>query len=235
LPVDIYGSIMANILTVSLQQAAQGGKMRDLFIEAYKPFIAATVCRVCGKYKTWGIDEELSIGLMAFNEAIDKFDGRGKFLSFSKLVIKSRLYDYFRYVKRRGESESLYGEDGRESQSVVDISFDERLKDTQRNELNEELQLFNQELSTKNITIKDLVKSSPKHIKKRKAVNDVIKFMLSSKECLEFFKASGNLPLKIIEDNLNISRKLIEPYRKYIISALIIYNGNYTYLKEYIK
>jgi RNA polymerase sigma factor len=226
---------MANTLSISIQQAARGGKMRELFIEAYKPFVAATVCRVCGKYKTWGIDEELSIGLMAFNEAIDKFDGRGKFLSFAKLVIKSRLYDYFRYQKRRGESESLYAEDGRETQSIIDASFDMRLQDQQRTELIEELSCFYKELAAYNITIKELIKCSPKHGKKRKAVSEVMRFMRLNKECMDYFNSCGNLPLKIIEEKLGISRKLIEPYRKYIIASLIIYRGKYNYLMEYIK
>lgn len=226
---------MINSLTISINQAATNSRMRNLFIEAYKPFIAATVSRVCGRYKRWGTDEELSIGLMAFNEAIDKFDGRGNFLSFAKLVIKSRLYDYFRYLKRRGEGESLYSEDGRETQDVIDLSFDLRLKDLQRMELHEEMVFLKKELAAYNITLSDLLKTSPKHGKKRKAVSKVIKFMCGNLKCIEYFKSSGNLPLKVIEENLKVSRKLIEPYRKYIIASIIIYNGKYSYLKEYLK
>ncbi len=226
---------MTEALAASLRQASADSAKRELFIEAYKPFIAAVVSRICGKYKQYGIDEELSIGLMAFNEAIDKFDGRGSFLSFAKLVIKSRLYDYFRYLKRRGEVESLYGEDGRETQSVMDVSFDNELKSSQRLELCGEIEMFKQELGRYNITLSDLAKASPKHGRKRNAVSEVIRYMLSDQKCIEFFASSGNIPLKIIETNLNISRKLIEPYRKYIIASLLIYRGNYCYLKEYIK
>lgn len=226
---------MSDTLSISIQQVVCDSRKRDLFIEAYKPFIAATVSKICGKYKSYGIDEELSIGLLAFNEAIDKFDGRGSFLSFSKLVIKSRLYDYFRYQKRRGEGESLYSEDGRETQGIVDISFDSALKNQQRSELADEIELFKNELLKYDISMTELVKASPKHGKKRHAVKKVISFIQSEEKCLEFFKQSGNLPLKIIESNLNISRKLIEPYRKYVIASVLIFLGNYTYLKEYLK
>jgi RNA polymerase sigma factor len=172
---------------------------------------------------------------MAFNEAIDKFDGRGSFLSFAKLVIKSRLYDYFRYLNRRGESESLYGDDGRETSGVIDKSFDNELKNSQRLELCSEIETFKKELSKYSISLEDLAKASPKHGKKRNAVNDVISYIIGNPKCLNFFEASGNIPLKIVESDLEISRKLIEPYRKYIIASILIQRGNYSYLKEYIK
>lgn len=226
---------MTDSLSVSIQQAANDNAKREIFIEAYKPFIAAVVSRICGKYKQFGIDEELSIGLMAFNEAIDKFDGRGSFLSFAKLVIKSRLYDYFRYLKRRGESESLFDEEGRESRGIINVSFDSELQKNQRLELCGEIESFKKELAVYNISLSDLAKASPKHGRKRKAVNDVIRYMQSDGKCMEYFKSSGNLPLKIIESTLKISRKLIEPYRKYIIASILIYSGGYSYLKEYIK
>lgn len=226
---------MSDAISITIQQAMADSKKRELFIEAYKPFIAATVSKICGKYKIYGVDEELSIGLMAFDEAISKFDGRGSFLSFAKLVIKSRLYDYFRYQKRRGEGESLYLEDGRETQSIVDKSLDTDIKVQQQFELKDEIESFSRELSRYDITMSELVKASPKHGKKRNAVSEVIKFIRSDPECMEYFKSSGNLPLKIIESKLGISRKLIEPYRKYIIASLVIYFGKYAYLKEYLK
>jgi len=130
---------MIQALSISVQQAVDDKRKRDLFIEAYKPFIAAVVSKICGKYKQYGIDEELSVGLLAFNEAIDKYDGRGSFLSFAKLVIKSRLYDYFRFIKRHSGSESLYNGEGRESQGLVNLSFDCELKKSQQIELNEEI------------------------------------------------------------------------------------------------
>lgn len=226
---------MSETLSVTIQQAISDSRKRELFIEAYKPFIASTVSKICGKYKIYGVDEELSIGLMAFDEAISKFDGRGSFLSFAKLVIKSRLYDYFRYQKRRGEGESLYMEDGRETQSIVDKSFDSDIKAQQQFELKDEITSFSKELEKYDISMSELVKASPKHGKKRNAVSEVIRFIRSDAECMEFFKSSGNLPLKIIENKLKISRKLIEPYRKYIIASLVISMGKYTYLKEYLK
>jgi len=72
--------------------------IREEFIQNHKPFIVKTSSELCKRYLTWGHDEELSIALVAFNEAIDcyKPDERASFHCFSKTVIKRRLIDYFR-------------------------------------------------------------------------------------------------------------------------------------------
>lgn len=38
----------------------------NLFVEEYKPFIAACTQKVVGRYVAYGQDDELSIALMAF-------------------------------------------------------------------------------------------------------------------------------------------------------------------------
>jgi RNA polymerase sigma factor len=45
---------------------------------------------------------------------------------------------------------------------------------------------------------------------------------------------SKQLPLKIIENNLKIPRKILERHRKYIIAAIEILYGEYPYLAEYL-
>jgi len=67
------------------------------FIEEYKPFIASCVEKIVGRYVVYGQDDELSIALIAFSEAIKAFDSsRGNFLSFAQNVIKRRIIDYYR-------------------------------------------------------------------------------------------------------------------------------------------
>ena len=52
-------------------------------IEEYKPFIASTVESHLGRYVEYGRDDELSIALIAFHEAIEKVS-KENFLSFAK-------------------------------------------------------------------------------------------------------------------------------------------------------
>jgi RNA polymerase sigma factor len=43
------------------------------------------------------------------------------------------------------------------------------------------------------------------------------------------------LPIKIIQKNLKVPRKLLERHRKYIIAVVEILKGDYPYLSEYLK
>src|SRR5665648_734158 len=72
--------------------------MREELIRSHKEFIAKVSSKVCRRYLSWDNDDELSIALLGFNEAIDSFDPHGgaSFHSFVQMVIRRRLVDYFR-------------------------------------------------------------------------------------------------------------------------------------------
>ena len=64
------------------------------FVEEYKPFIASCTEKVTGRFVNYGSDDELSIAMIAFVEAIRSFDSsKGNFFSFSRNVIKRRLIE----------------------------------------------------------------------------------------------------------------------------------------------
>ena len=54
------------------------------FVEEYKPFIASCTEKVTGRYVRYGEDDELSIALLAFVEAVRSYKiDKGNFLPFS--------------------------------------------------------------------------------------------------------------------------------------------------------
>jgi RNA polymerase sigma factor len=52
---------------------------------------------------------------------------------------------------------------------------------------------------------------------------------------LSELKSSKQLPLKIIENNCKIPRKILERHRKYIIAAIELLHGEYPNLAEYLR
>ncbi len=216
-----------------VERAKVDPEFRNRFIEQYKPFIAGCVSAITGRSVSYGEDDELSLALIAFNQAIDKFDGRGSFLSFARLVIRNRLYDYFRTQKER--SEPLYNEDETESSAVVSAAVDRFRADDESRDVAEEIRAVSEELKKFGITFTELVSVSPKHRAKRKMLKGVLDFILSSDEAMNSFKSTGNLPLRLIETALGIPRKKIEPYRKYVVAMILISAGDYYYLQEYLK
>ena len=76
-------------------------RLREQFIVDYRPFVIKTISRFCGKFIELENADEYSVGLIAFNEAINGYDpvkGSG-FISFAGQVIRRRLIDHSRKNK----------------------------------------------------------------------------------------------------------------------------------------
>ncbi|MHB8917252.1 MAG: sigma-70 family RNA polymerase sigma factor, partial [Desulfocucumaceae bacterium] len=78
------------------------GQAREDIIDAHRSFVTRVALKVCGRSLEWDRDDELIIGMTAFNEAIDRFDeNRGvPFQAFARLIIKSRITDFLRRQQR---------------------------------------------------------------------------------------------------------------------------------------
>ncbi|MDU7069157.1 MAG: sigma factor, partial [Clostridium perfringens] len=58
-------------------------------------FILNTISNLTGRYVPIENDEEFSLGILAFIEAVEKYNSqKGNFHSFAKLVIESRIKNY---------------------------------------------------------------------------------------------------------------------------------------------
>lgn len=220
---------------VNIQEIREDSLKRNHFIEAYKPFVATVVYQILGKRVEYGVDDELQIALIGFNHAIDKFDGRGSFFSFAKLIIRNRIYDYYRLNKKHLNNEPIIDADDNENFKVSEVAFKKAEIDEYAFDLRQEIEMLAKDLKKYNINFLELVKISPKHKNKRKVINDVVSFLLNNEEAMKYFHATKNIPLKLVEDGLSISRKNIEPYRKYIIALLVISESHCYYLKEYLE
>ena len=70
-------------------------------IIAYQPFILSIVSKEKNQYINIDNDEEYQIGLLAFYEAIKKYDNeKGSFFHFYRIVIKSRFNNYWEKEKK---------------------------------------------------------------------------------------------------------------------------------------
>lgn len=234
-----------SMYTVSINDRVEQIKSQDeeinRLVEEYKPFIASCVQGVTGRYVRYGEDDELSIGMMAFVEAIKSYDStRGSFLTFSKNVIKRRLIDYFRKENKHNNLISIneyMGSD--DDDSEVDLSSKEAINKYTDAEISEyrrlELEQLKKELSNWEISFFELVDVSPKADKTRKAYGDIIKFLISQPELVKLIKTKKYLPIAEIEKFTRIPRKTIERARKYIIAVLIINTGDYQYIRDYVS
>ncbi|OLS41886.1 RNA polymerase sigma factor SigI [Bacillus sp. MRMR6] len=210
-------------------------------IDAYKPFIAKTVSSVCKRY-IYETDDEFSIGLIAFNEAIEKYSPeKGKsLLSFSEVLIKRRVIDYIRKQSKNNHiSMDLTFSSLQENTVGIgiinDLSLEEFKKKSDEELRREEIIHFQLLLTSFDLSFSDLVKNSPKHADARENAILVARKLVEDTELKNKLLEKKRLPIKELEKMVDISRKTIERNRKYIIAIALILSSDYVYMKEYLK
>lgn len=169
------------------------------FVEEYKPFIASCAEKVTGRYMSYDADDELSIAMIAFVEAIRSFDSsKGNFFTFSRNVIKRRLIDYYRKEKRYRDVVPLnvYAQDG---ETEIDLGADEAIREFSDRDIAElrrvEIEELAKELRQWNITYRDLAKVSPRHRKTREQCAVLAGIILSRPDMLESIMVRKYLPV----------------------------------------
>jgi RNA polymerase sigma factor len=210
-------------------------------IDAYKPFIAKTVSSVCKRY-IYETDDEFSIGLIAFNEAIEKYSPeKGKsLLSFSEVLIKRRVIDYIRKQSRNNHismdlTYSSLQENTVGIGIINDLSLEEYKQKSDEELRKEEITQFQLLLKTYDLSFSDLVQNSPKHADARENAILVARKLVEDTELKKILFEKKRLPIKELEKMVNISRKTIERNRKYIIAIALILSSDYVFMKEYLK
>ena len=161
---------------------------KDLLIKQFKPFIASVIQKRLGKFLAYGVDDELSIGLLAFDEAINSYNiNKGKFLSFSRLVITNRIIDYYRKQSRQSHSTSSYDDtEDDTTASLIDKKSVEQF--TLQSELEDkkfEIIEYSHELSLWGINFSELERISPKQDNLRMEYINCAKMIANDKNILD--------------------------------------------------
>lgn len=146
------------------------------------PFIIKSISDVTGRYVSCENDEELSVGLLGFHEAIERYDNeKGHFLSFAKLVIGSRIKNYLKGENKHNHS-SL--------DELVDKGLDFRDEYFDPKEDNsmllEEITALKNEISSFGFTLEDLVNEAPKQQATRKNAINLSEEISKDEEFLSF-------------------------------------------------
>lgn len=217
--------------------------LRNQVITDYQPFIAKITSQFCKRYVNPESDDEFSIALAAFNEAINQFsfESGKSFLGFSQTVIRRRLIDYVRSEQRHAgqipytafevEDEEANITNPIESRQAIDhydLSLQAEARREEILELDRELQRFG-------ISFSELPDQSPKHADSRMTLLGIAKLLADHEAMMGTLLTKKMLPLKELLEYVHVSRKTLERNRKFIITVALIRHGSYPFLKEYIK
>ncbi len=208
-------------------------------MEAHKNFILQCISQVTKRYVDIYNDEEYSIGLLAFHEAIDQYDlyQNVSFLSFASLVIRRRIIDHIRAQQKYKLilPMSSFSHDDEENigiENLVTVHFDEYFEISISKE---EILLLTQTLLQYKISFSDLVRLTPKHKDTKKRVFSIVHIILQNPAFLNFLLQNKKLPIALLCKEIYISRITIERHRKYIIAMTILLSGPYENLQKYVK
>ncbi|OPJ62116.1 sigma factor [Clostridium oryzae] len=209
---------------------------RDKFIEENKGFVYTVASTICNRKLDWVNDDELSISLIAFNNACDTYDDcKGSFLGYAKVLIKNALIDYFRKTKN---TPYLMFENHDEVTDYIDnkSALTEFEKSREKLELADEIALFSKKLSTFKLSFTDLLDSCPSHIDTRNNLLNIAFKCSSEKSILDYINSKKKLPISEIMLLTNSKRKFMDKWRKYILALILILSDNdYSYLKSYLN
>jgi len=226
-----------------LLEAARRGdqQAREDLIRQFTPLALRVGSQVSGRYLQVGRDEEVSIGLLGLNEAIDRFDStRGaSFISFAEMVIKRRLIDYYRRQKGRSEiplSEfETEDDEGNMLQSVERKEALDRFTQQQEAEdRKQEIVRYSKRLADYGVKFSELVEICPKHEDARERALEAARLVARTPLFAQHLLAKKELPLKQLEERVGVSRKTLERQRKYIIAVTLILLEDFHHLRQYI-
>lgn len=209
---------------------------RDRFIEDNKAFIYSSTYNICKRKLSWENDDELSVSLIAFNNACDKYnDENVNFYGYAKVIIRNALIDYFRKMSRTpvvifdNEEEEFQYIDYKNSINNYELESENKRRA-------EEISLFTKELKEYKLDFNSLIKASPTHKDTRDSLLNIAFACVREENILTYIKHKKLLPVKEIMLLTNSNRKLIEKWRKYILILILILSSNeYPYIKSYLN
>lgn len=168
---------MTKDIELRIREAKKSMSSAEDLIRDYIPFIKSQGLKASNKSLTES-DDEYSIGMIAFYEAIQSYnENKGSFISYASVIIKNRLIDYYRSQKRHDQVESLdreiFDED---SGSLMDTIQDERDHYQEfdlQSDLKKEILLLTEELKDFDIILTEIAENMPKQDRTLKSCRDI--------------------------------------------------------------
>jgi len=224
-----------------VDQIALEAKEREEVLEAFlmqeMAFIRAAAGKILSRHVEAGSEEEL-VALEAFVEAVHSYTPeKGRFLPFSRLVMDRRIIDWIRKEEKNQRFIPMDPEDITRQMDSTNAGEGIPLAGGVNgiSDAAEEIQKLSVVMAPYGVRFRDLPDQSPKSEKTRESCRKVISAIRGSEILLNEMTEKKALPLKILEKNTGVPRKIMERHRKYIIAVVEILSGEYPCLRPYVR
>lgn len=210
----------------------------DDLIQSYIPFILAEASKTIGK-KCTDADDEFSIGMIAFHEAILGFSrDKGAFLPYASMLIKNRIIDYHRKERRHLGLISLQESEDEESDTLLDRIADPKNTIEERINLNatqQEIEELSKVMADFGVSFVDVADNAPKQERTMEACKLAIRYAIEHPQLLDDLLQSKKLPLAALVNGSMVERKTLERHRKYILVMLLIQTNGYEIIRGHLQ
>ena len=218
---------------------AKGDMMAaDDLISDYLPFIKAQVTKVMKRPLNVNQDDEYSIAMIAFHEAINGYSKtRGSFLNYAAMLIRNRIIDYWRKNNRHNQVISLNTPANDDASTLEESIPDNEYQEENlviREATKEEILELSQQMTEFGVSLTDVAESSPKQERTLTSCKEVIASAKDNEEIMEEFLRTKRLPLSKILEGVDVPRKTIERHRKYVVALLLIYSNGYEIIRGHL-
>ncbi|HJD33242.1 MAG TPA: RNA polymerase subunit sigma [Candidatus Mediterraneibacter tabaqchaliae] len=223
-----------------VQAARTDPEAADALIRQYMGFIRAETAKFIKRAPIDGQDEELSIAMLAFYEAILGYEqNRGAFLSYASRGIRNRMIDHYRKEKKHAKVISLHAPLQDEDD---DISKLDRLEDP-KNEIEashrraaarEEIEEFERKLGEFGITFSEVADNCPRQERTLASCQRVLAAAKLHPEIFDILLESKKLPISSLAEKSGTDKKTLERHRKYLIAVLLAFTNGYEIIRGHL-
>ena len=223
-----------------VQAARTDPEAADALIRQYMGFIRAETAKFIKRAPIDGQDEELSIAMLAFYEAILGYEqNRGAFLSYASRGIRNRMIDHYRKEKKHAKVISLHAPLQDEDD---DISKLDRLEDP-KNEIEashrraaarEEIEEFERKLGEFGITFSEIADNCPRQERTLASCQRVLAAAKLHPEIFDILLESKKLPISSLAEKSGTDKKTLERHRKYLIAVLLAFTNGYEIIRGHL-
>lgn len=222
-------------------EAARDEARLNGFVEENKRFILRCASRTCRRFITES-DDEYEVALVAFVEAVRTFNAEaGGFPGFAALVIRRRLLDHFDKVHRRrnevsvGSAMSWDDAEGRTGvMAEVQKAIVQESESAERT-VKDEIEAVGGILKGYGFSFFDVAEASPKSTKTKGYCARAVNWMLDLPARIARMRQRRSLPVMELSTACDLSHKVVDRHRRYIIAATEILDGDFPQLSEYLR
>ena len=219
--------------------AKESVQAADQLIGDYLPFIRAETAKFLKRPPEEGRDDELSIAMIAFHEAIGGYaKHRGSFLKYASMLIRSRLIDYARKERRHRQTVSLdapaAGEESASLGETLPEKRDHPAESAHRQATRQEIEELSRQMESFGVSLSDVADNCPKQQRTLQACRKALAYARENSWLLEELVQGKKLPLAKLSDGSGVERKTLERHRKYLMALLLIYTNGYEIIRGHL-